>query len=202
MPRFSFLLLFALPALWAQDPQFNASGELTRPPNYREWIYLTSGIGMNYSSDTESPQPPFDNVFVKPEAYREFVKTGHWPDHTMFILEIRSSQSHGSINRSGHFQTSVLAVEAAVKDVARYSQGWAYFSFGQGDALLAGINPFPKPASVINATSRTLPWRIPLCSFIPLCLKSLGPRERSILTIFSRRLRGNNTTLGASQQIQ
>jgi len=149
MPRLLSVLVLCLSALRAQDPQFNAAGELTRPQNYREWIYLTSGIGMNYGSDTESAQPPFDNVFVKPEAYRAFVQTGHWPDKTMFILEIRQSESHGSINRSGRFQTGVAAIEAAVKDQARYSTGWAYFSFGQGDALLAKNKPFPQ-TSVCN----------------------------------------------------
>jgi hypothetical protein len=144
MPRFLLLLPFCLPALQGQDPQFNAAGELSRPPNYREWIYLTSGLAMNYGSDTESAQPSFDNVFVKPEAYRAFVATGHWPDKTMFILEVRRSDSHGSINRAGRFQTGIAAIEAAVKDQARYSEGWAYFSFGQGDALLARNKPFPQ----------------------------------------------------------
>jgi hypothetical protein len=148
MERFT-ILLFALSTLLAQDPQFNAAGELSRPRDYREWIFLTSGSGMNYGSDTESAQPPFDNVFVKPEAYHAFVKTGHWPDKTIFILEIRQSDSHASINRAGRFQTGIVAVEAAVKDQARYSEGWAYFSFGQGDALLAKNKPFPQ-TSVCN----------------------------------------------------
>src|SRR5271155_214493 len=100
MARFLLLLPLCLSPLQAQDPQFNAAGELSRPPNYREWIYLTSGLGMNYGSNTESAQPPFDNVFVKPEAYRAFVETGHWPDKTIFILEVRRSDSHGSINRA------------------------------------------------------------------------------------------------------
>jgi hypothetical protein len=149
MPRFPVLLLLTLFSLPAQDPQFTASGELRRPQNYREWIYLTTGLGMNYGSDTESAQPRFDNVFVTPESYRAFVNTGHWPEKTMFILEVRSAESHGSINRAGHFQSGVVAVEAAVKDTARYPGKWAYFSFGEGDSLVEKTNPFPQK-SVCN----------------------------------------------------
>ena len=147
MTRFAFLLLFSLSALLAQDPLFSAAGEFSRPQNYREWIYLTSGIGMNYGSDTESAQPAFDNVFVKPEAYRVFVNTGQWPEKTVFVLEVRRSESHGSINRAGRFQTDVLAVEATVKDSARYPEGWAYFAFGSGDALLEKTKSFPQKSA-------------------------------------------------------
>ena len=60
--------------------------------NYREWIYLSSGVDMSYS-----PQPPdmtmFDNVFVNPEAYRSFVATGTWPDKTVMVLETREAKS-------------------------------------------------------------------------------------------------------------
>jgi len=153
MPRFPFLLFFPLSMLLAQVPQFDNDGQLSRPLNYREWLYLTSGIGMNYGSSAESSQPAFDNVFVKPEAYRAFVDTGHWPEKTIFILEVRRSESHGSINRAGRFQTGVLAVEAAVKDSARYPEGWAYFAFGEGDSLLDKTKPFPQK-SVCNQCHR------------------------------------------------
>ena len=30
------------------EPRYTADGQLTRPDNYREWIYLSSGLGMTY----------------------------------------------------------------------------------------------------------------------------------------------------------
>ena len=33
----------------AAEPQFTADGQLVRPADYREWIYLSSGLGMNYN---------------------------------------------------------------------------------------------------------------------------------------------------------
>jgi hypothetical protein len=118
--------------LAAEDPQFNKDNELLRPIDYREWVYVSTGLGMSYgpASSTEDPDPSFDTVFVRPSAYQEFVKTGKWPDKTIFVLEVRKSASHGSINNAGHYQTDLLAVEAAVKDEARFKERWAYFGFG------------------------------------------------------------------------
>jgi hypothetical protein len=112
----------------AQGPEFTTDGKLTRP-NYREWIYLSSGLGMTYSAEAKS-EPSFDNVFVSPPAYREFLATGRWPEKTMFVLEVRQASSHGSINHGGHFQSGVVAIEAEVKDSKKYPDKWAFFSFG------------------------------------------------------------------------
>ena len=56
----------------------------------------------------------------------------------MFVLEIRASASEGSINKGGHFQSDIVAVEAEVKDSKRFPGGWAYFNFGKaGDRAAA-----------------------------------------------------------------
>jgi hypothetical protein len=112
----------------AQGPEFTADGKLMRP-NYREWIYLSSGLGMTYSAESKS-EASFDNVFVSPAAYRDFMATGRWPEKTMFILEIRKASGHGSINIGGHFQSDLIAIEAEVKDSAKFPDKWAFYSFG------------------------------------------------------------------------
>jgi hypothetical protein len=113
----------------AAVPQYTADGRLLRPDNYREWIYVSSGLGMNYGPVAHDT-PAFTNVFVKPAAHRQFVATGHWPDKTMFVLEVYSAASHSSINKQGHFQSELLGVEAEVKDESRFPEKWAYFSLG------------------------------------------------------------------------
>jgi hypothetical protein len=110
-------------------PAYAANGDMLPVPDYREWIYLSSGLGMTYS-----PQPAgmtmFDNVFVNPEAYRSFVATGNWPDKTVMVLESREAVSKGSINQGGHYQsTSVMGFAVHVKDEARFPGKWAFFSF-------------------------------------------------------------------------
>lgn len=124
-------------------PEFTSDGQLVAPTDYREWIFLSSGVGMTYGpiGDANSERDPmFDNVFVTPSAYRSFLKTGKWPEKTMFVLEARSSTSHGSINNGGHYQNARMGFEAEVKDTARFpGNGWAFF--GLTDAKTAKMIP-------------------------------------------------------------
>jgi len=90
---------------------FTADNRLAFPSAYREWIFLSSGRGMTYGPAANPNGPPlFDNVFVDPPAYREFVKSGHWPDGAVFVLEIRDAASEGSINRGGQFQKNLEGI--------------------------------------------------------------------------------------------
>jgi hypothetical protein len=120
-------------ALNAAGPEYNSSGELIRPADYRQWVFLSSGLGMTYgpAAAAANRAPLFDNVFVSPQAYKAFVETGTWPDKTMFVLEIRRAPTEGSINKGGHFQGDLVAVEVEVKDEARFPEKWAFFDFRQ-----------------------------------------------------------------------
>ena len=132
--------MFAL----AGDPVFTKSGELLRPQDFREWIFLSAGVGMNYSADHANPSeeaPLFDNVFVNPEAYRVFKATGHWPEHTIFVIDERKSVNKGSINRGGRYQGEPVAVEVEVKDTKRFPDGWGYFSFSPAAQTAKRIGP-------------------------------------------------------------
>jgi len=114
------------------SPAYTKTGEMLPPTNYREWIYLTSGIDMSYEVKPAGMQDHsmFDNIFVNPEAYRIFLETGTWPDKTVLVLEAREARSKGSINQSGHFQAgNVMDLEVHVKDEARFPGKWAFFSF-------------------------------------------------------------------------
>jgi hypothetical protein len=123
--------------LSAQDgPQYTGDGMMRLPVNYREWIFLSSGLAMTYGPAGQTNaqgNPRFDNVFASPPAYRSFLKTGTWPDKTILVLEVRDSDSHVSINTGGQVQTGLAAVEVHVKDTARFKGGWAFFAFEKSD---------------------------------------------------------------------
>jgi hypothetical protein len=121
------------------QPQYSADNKLLRPEGYREWIYLSSGLGMNYSP-SPGDHEMFTNVFVPQWAYQSFLKSGKWPDKTMFIVEERGSQSKGSINKTGHFQTDFMGMGVEVKDESRFPEKWAYFNFGE-EGKSASVNP-------------------------------------------------------------
>jgi hypothetical protein len=125
------------------EPRYTGDGQLLRPDDYREWIYLSSGLGMTYGvveSAANSSSPQFDNVFVTPSSYKSFLQTGAWPDKTMFALEVRHSASKGSINNGGHYQEGFVALEIHLKDEARFATKWAFFGFNGSDRT---ARPFP-----------------------------------------------------------
>ena len=115
----------------AQTPTYTADGQLLFPAKYREWIYLSSGVDMSYSPNAMAMgHSMFDNVFVNPDAYKAFLATGTWPDKTMLVLEVRVAGTNGSINKSGHFQTTeLMGREVHVKDESRFPGKWAFFGF-------------------------------------------------------------------------
>ena len=122
--------LLIVASLALAGPEYTESGDMKFPQHYREWIYLSSGMDMSYEPAAQKgPDHAFDNVFVDPDSYKAFLATGHWPDKTMLILEVRAGESKGSINQSGNFQGELQAIEMHVKDTARFKGGWAFYSF-------------------------------------------------------------------------
>lgn len=148
-----FVLVLLSAALTAQTGdaiQYNKDGSMVLPKDYREWIFLSSGINMTYGpSAGNNEHPRFENVFVNPTAYQAFLKTGAWPDKTAMILEVRNSDSRVSINKDGRVQTNVAAIEAHVKDSSR--GGWAFYGFPGG---AREGKPFPKTAECFSCHER------------------------------------------------
>lgn len=132
------------------EPVYAPDGRLLRPTNYREWVYVTTGLGMTYgpAETAKGQEPRFDNVFVTRAAYREFLETGTWPDRTMFMLEVRTAEANVSINNGGRTQGPLRALEAAVKDRKRFPDGgWGYYSFDGADGLLESATALPATTS-------------------------------------------------------
>jgi hypothetical protein len=114
----------------ADSPQYTTDNHLVIPADYRQWIFLTSSLDLNYDQPVPgaSHAPSLlDNVFVNPSAYAAFVKTGHWPDGTVLVKENRLTASAGTISKSGKYQTTVVSMELHVKDKRRFAGQWAFF---------------------------------------------------------------------------
>jgi hypothetical protein len=146
MIRISLLAILGVSLLVAQTGssiEYLSDDSMNLPKNYREWVFLSSGINMTYGESAgNAANPRFENVFVNPQAHAEFMKTGNWPDKTVLILEIRGSDSKVSINKDGRVQTDVVAIEAHVKDNAH--GGWSFYGF-QKDSSTGTL--FPKSSN-------------------------------------------------------
>jgi hypothetical protein len=115
------------------DPVYTGAGELVPPTRYREWVYLSTGMNMSYIKRPRGMgHDVFSNVFVNPQGYREFQRTGTWPEKTMLVLEVRGATSKGSINKQGFYQSAdIVGLEVHVKD-GRFPGGWAFFADNGG----------------------------------------------------------------------
>ncbi|HKE94368.1 MAG TPA: cytochrome P460 family protein [Povalibacter sp.] len=132
------LSLLALQAGLAQStaatdgPQFTPEGQLVRPADYREWVTIGTGLSMAYGPVRDAlpaGERPFTNVFVNPSSYRAFLRTGRWPDKTIFVLEIRGSVAvnKAANGANGLFQGELHGIEAEVKDETRFPGQWGFF---------------------------------------------------------------------------
>jgi hypothetical protein len=149
----------------AAAQQYTKDGEFVLPKDYREWIFLSSGIAMNYSN-TPTTNPVFDNVFVNPAAFRSFLKTGTWPDKTVLLLENRSAGSHAS-NKEGKFQTGVVGLEAHVKDASR--GGWMFYGIKEATGI---GKPFAKTASCYTCHEKNAATDTTFAQFYPTLIEA------------------------------
>lgn len=135
------------PATTATGPQYTAQGELKRPAGYETWVFVGSNLGLEYSDDVSKARPPakdrdrktktgnFHNVYINPEAYTHYVKTGKFPQNTVLILDIFKAEEReaGNIVSEGTFPAGQSDLAVAVKNSSRpdgSKTDWAYYDFG------------------------------------------------------------------------
>ena len=133
--KFIGALILVFSGTWAAA-QIPATDTMAVPSGYRDWVFLTSSLDLNYGTAAE-PGPNqmhmLDNVFVNPEAYKAFLNAGIWPDRTVLVKENRIAESAGTLSKSGRFQTGVMNLEIHVKNT-RFPGGWAFFVSSDGKA--------------------------------------------------------------------
>jgi hypothetical protein len=143
--RFFFVLVATLylavgivAALFAAGPervrvQFEGEDTLLRPDGYREWVFVGSSLGLRYDEGKKQPDHlEYKNVYLDPAAYRAYKATGVFPEGTVLVLETALGEEKKEPGLRGSFQKEFNGLSAAVKDKARFPDGWAYFSFSDG----------------------------------------------------------------------
>jgi hypothetical protein len=117
----------------APTPAYDAKGALLRPQGYRKWVFVGASLGLSYSGGAAADGPgEFHHVYLRPESYDAFRRTGRFPEKTVLVLELHQAAEKVAPSRHGRFEGKRVALEVAVKDRERFPDGWAYFSFGDG----------------------------------------------------------------------
>lgn len=129
------------------EPRYAEGNQLLRPEGYRKWIFVGSSLGMGYTEGTAPKAANFHNIYIQPEAFRQYEATGKFPDKTILVMEVVAPGTNASINRQGHFEDRFIGIETAVKDESRFPDKWAYFNFiRQEGGALTQAKAFPKQA--------------------------------------------------------
>lgn len=125
-------------AVPAVTPQYDKDGALIRPKDFYSWMFVGSSIGLSYSQDSDPYGPgAFHNVYTQPEAYREFLRTGKFPEKTIFIIDMHDSKKEVSIAKHGYTEGGSMGLDISVKDHQHFPDGWAYFNFAYNNGKFA-----------------------------------------------------------------
>ena len=128
----------------------------------------------------EAPFPDFHAVYIDPESFAHYEKTGEFRDGTVMIKELVGVGAKEATSGKGYFMGDFIGLEASIKDSKRFKDepgNWAFFSFGHHYPLKAEAAKQNAAARATRAT-RPAPGRTTSsASTIPSCGRR--PRNRS-----------------------
>lgn len=137
-------LAAAAPAEQMARVEFTADGKLKRPEGYRKWVYVGTPLTPNDLNGGEAAFPEFHAVYIDPESFDHFEKTGEFRDGTVIIKELVLVGAKEASSGKGYFMGDFTGLEAAVKDSKRFKDEpgkWAYFTFGHKYPLKNETDP-------------------------------------------------------------
>jgi hypothetical protein len=127
----------------APPVEFTADGKLKQPFGYRKWVYIGTPLTPNDLNNGEASFPEFHEVYMDPESFAHFEKTGKFLDGTVLIKELSNVGSKEAPSGKGYFQGEFTGLEAAIKDSKRFKDepgNWGYFSFGHKYPLKSDVS--------------------------------------------------------------
>jgi Cytochrome P460 len=127
----------------ASDPQYASNGNLLRPKDFHTWVFVGSNLGLGYAKEVaantvrEMARPQlgeYHNIYLKPEDYAAYVRTGTFPDRTVLVMDVYRAQERDAkgVVTAGSYDGQSLGVEVAVKNMNRpdgSKTDWAYYDF-------------------------------------------------------------------------
>jgi hypothetical protein len=135
--------------------QFDDKGELIRPTGYREWVFVGTPLTPNDMNDGKAPFPEFHAVYIDPDSWTHWKKTGKFREGTILMKELISVGSKAAVSGKGYFMGEFLGLEATIKSSERFPDepgNWAYFSFTIGEPPMMSpdkpVRGGPGPANV------------------------------------------------------
>jgi hypothetical protein len=96
--------------------EFTADGKLKQPEGYRKWVYVGTPLTPNELNGGEAPFPDFHAVYIDPESYAEYAKTGKFRDGTVMVKELVAVGAKEASSGKGYFMGDFIGLETSIKD--------------------------------------------------------------------------------------
>src|SRR5437762_13983576 len=91
--------------------KFTADGKLRRPVGYRKWVYVGTPLTPNDLNGGEASFPEFHSVYIDPESFAHYEKTGEFRDGTVMIKELITVGSKEATSGKGYFMGDFRGLE-------------------------------------------------------------------------------------------
>ena len=135
---------------------YTEKNQLLLPEDFREWVFIGAPLTPNGLNNGQAAFPEFHHVYVNPDAYAIYRRTGEFPEGTVVVKELvllqKADYKDGSKNAPsgrGFFGGEFHGLDVMVKDSRRYKKtnGWGFFNFGhQAPPYNASAEALPKDA--------------------------------------------------------
>lgn len=140
------------------DPQYTSNGNLARPKDFHTWVFVGSNLGLGYDKEVaantvreaaRAQLGEYHNIYLKPDDYAAYVRTGTFPDKTVLVMDVYRAQQRDAkgVVTAGSYNGQSLGIEVAVKNANRpdhKTTDWAYYDFA--DRSGGGNFPADKAA--------------------------------------------------------
>jgi Cytochrome P460 len=118
---------------------FDASGKMKLPVGYRRWVFVGSPLTPNALNNGKANFPEFHQVYVEEKNLDAYLKTGSFPEGTVFVKELVlvldpmfPDGSRTEPSGRGYFNAAFNGMDVTVKDTKKFAKtnGWGFFTFG------------------------------------------------------------------------
>lgn len=133
---------------------FNKKNELQLPEGFREWVFIGAPLTPHGLNNNQAAFPEFHHVYVNPDAFAVYQRTGKFPEGTVIAKELvllqKGDHADGSKNAPsgrGYFAGEFQGMDVMVKDSKRFKKtnGWGFYNFGHHSPPYAGtVKAAPK----------------------------------------------------------
>lgn len=120
-------------------PKWTSKGDLELPRDYHRWVFIGAPLTPNALNGGKASFPEYHNVYIQPEAYDAYRKTGKFPEGTILLKELQLTQPGTNADGSsvepsgrGYFPAGRNGIDISVKDSRRFrdTNGWGFFNYG------------------------------------------------------------------------